>query len=106
MIPPHNLVQIQTTCETIRQAYHGRRNYRLNLIERRETLAEEARQIRDQLLQETDENNKSALKQQVSDTVDALSAVDRELSVLEQSLSDIENDYDINQCPAVRGSIG
>ncbi len=105
MIPPHDLDQIRATCKTIRKAYQSRQDFRLGLVTRRETLAETAQQLRDQLPEETDPGKKHALQQQVTRAVDELSAVDRELSVVDQSVVDIKNDYGINQCPAVLGPL-
>ena len=105
MIPPHDLDRMRSACVTTRRAYRSRKNYRLNLVERQANLNEKERRLRDQISGEPDQDRKTALERNLARTIDQRSDVERELRNLDQTLLEIENDYNLNQCRVVLGPI-
>lgn len=106
MTQPHDLDQMRAHCETTRQAYRSQSSQRAALTERRETLTAEVQHLHAQIADATDPDTTAKLKADIASADSQLSDIDRELAIVEQSLIDIENDYKINQCPAVLGPIG
>ncbi len=97
--------QLTGTCRGIQTLYRARLAGHREGQASRERFVQKARDIRAQIVLETDPQRKLSLKQVLSETVHLLSETDRKIETARQQLASFENDYQFNQCSVLTGPI-
>ena len=100
-----NLERLRSTCSGIRRFYLARQAGIDSMVEEREHIAQRARDARAQERQESDPIKKNFIKREVSSLVSELSSTDRSIGTKLRQLTEYQSDYELNQCPALFGSL-